>query len=397
MRDRRILYATAFLRATGTGLIGVLFGIYLNRLRFDPGEAGAVIGAGLCGAAVAALLATVLADAHGRRRLLIEVAVLSAIGSALAASASTPLVMGIAAFLGMLNGMGRDRGAGLIIEQAILPATATDRERTSVIAWYNVIQDAGHALGALLAGFPSLLEQTALMPGEPAYRATLGGYAVLMLLTAAMYPALSRRVEAAVNGKRPSLSVESRTRVTRISALFGFDAFAGGFVATSLLSYFFLERFGASGWAVSTLFFGARVMNAVSHLGAAWLARRIGLVKTMVFTHTPSSLLLVTVAFAPSFPVAAVLFLVREGLVEMDVPTRQSYVLAIVRPEERVLASGITNLVRLLGWAVAPFFAGLFMQEVALVTPLIIGSAMKIAYDVMLYTAFRRVKPPEEL
>jgi len=156
------------------------------------------------------------------------------------------------------------------------------------------------------------------------------------------------------------------------------------------------EQFGASETTIAALFFGARLMNAASHLAAAWLARRIGLVNTMVFTHIPSSVLLVTVAFAPSLPVAAVLFLLREGLVEMDVPTRQSYVLAVVRPEERTLASGITNLVRLAAWAVAPAFAGLLMTQGRLYLPLVVGAAMKITYDILLWRAFRSIRPPEE-
>jgi len=148
--------------------------------------------------------------------------------------------------------------------------------------------------------------------------------------------------------------------------------------------------------AIGVLFFGARVLNAFSHLGAAWLARRIGLVNTMVFTHIPSSLLLCTVPFAPSFGVAAVLFLIREGLVEMDVPTRQSYVMAVVRPEERTFASGVTNLVRTASWAVMPSLAGLFMQSLTLATPLFVGAGMKITYDVLLWLSFRRIRPPEE-
>jgi predicted MFS family arabinose efflux permease len=145
------------------------------------------------------------------------------------------------------------------------------------------------------------------------------------------------------------------------------------------------------------LFFGARVVNAGSHLAAAWLAKRIGLVNTMVFTHIPSSLLLATVPFAPSFGVVAGLFLLREGLVEMDVPTRQSYVMAMVQPEERTVASGVTNLVRLGGWAAASSFAGVLMGSLSLATPLFVGAGMKIAYDVLLFAAFRRHRPPEEI
>jgi len=189
---------------------------------------------------------------------------------------------------------------------------------------------------------------------------------------------------------------ESRRIVAKISALFALDGLGGGFLTSALLTYFFFERFGVGGGTISLLFFGARVLNAFSHLGAAWLAARIGLVNTMVFTHIPSSLLLVTVAFAPNFAVAAILFLLREGLVEMDVPTRQSYVLAVVRPEERTAATGVTSLVRLAAWAVAPLLAGFFMQSVSLALPLVIGAAMKISYDILLYFSFRSVKPPEE-
>jgi MFS family permease len=184
--------------------------------------------------------------------------------------------------------------------------------------------------------------------------------------------------------------------LTKISALFAIDSLAGGFLTTAMLAYFFFERFGVSESLIGGLFFGARLMNALSHLGAAWLAKRIGLVNTMVFTHVPSSLLLVTVAFAPTFPVAAVLFLLREGLVEMDVPTRQSYVLAVVAPEERTFASGVTNLVRLASWAVAPAFAGVLMRGDSMFLPLVIGAAMKITYDILLFRAFRAVRPPEE-
>ena len=171
---------------------------------------------------------------------------------------------------------------------------------------------------------------------------------------------------------------------------------AGGFLTTALLSFFFYERFGVDLAAIGVLFFIARVANAFSHLGAAWLAKRIGLVNTMVFTHIPSSVLLLTVPFMPNFTTAAILFLLRESLVEMDVPTRQSYVMAVVRPEERTFASGVTHLVRLAGWAFAPAFAGMLMSGTSLAVPLYIGASMKIFYDLVLWRAFRSVRPPEE-
>jgi len=265
-----------------------------------------------------------------------------------------------------------------------------------VIAWYNVLQDAGHAIGSLMAGLPVAIRAASRMGEFDSLRVCLGLYALLALVTLGLVLALSPSVERAPGVARVVVSPETRKILTRIGALFAVDSLAGGFLTTALLSYFFFHRFHVSEAVVGMLFFGARLANALSHLGAAWLARRIGLVNTMVFTHIPSSLLLATVAFAPSFGVAALLFLLREGLVEMDVPTRQSYVMAVVRPEERTFASGVTHLVRMGAWAVAPSFAGWLMQGVSMALPLIAGAGMKIAYDVMLYAAFRRVKPPEE-
>jgi MFS family permease len=393
-RDRYLLFTTAFVRALATGFIAVLLGVYLPRLGFAPAEIGVVVGSGLAGAAVATFAAAFGADRIGRRRFLLGVALLTVAGGAALALASDPLLAALAAFAGMVNGMGRDRGASAVLEQAMLPATVTDAERTRAFAWYNVLQDTGHALGALLAGATAALQRVG--GGElAAMQLGVFGYAALLLLTVFCYAALSARVEA---GAPPGRRVSQPTRrvLWRISSLFAVDALAGGFLTTTLLAYFFHERFGAGAGTVGWLFFLARVANAGSHLAAARLARRFGLVNTMVFTHIPSSLLLVTVAFAPNFPVAAALFLLREALVEMDVPTRQSYVVAVVKPEERVVAAGVTQLVRIGGWALAPFFAGLLMRGDSLAIPLFIGAGMKIAYDLLLYVAFRHVKPPEE-
>jgi MFS family permease len=361
-----------------------------------------VIGAGLVGAALAALLATVGADRFGRRRTLLLLTATASAGCVAAAFASSFAAVAAASFAGMLNGMGRDRGAALVVEQAMLPATVTDATRTRAFAWYNVAQDLGHALGSLLAGLPTLLVAWGLASGLDAHRATMLVAAALTLAPLPLYLGLGESVEvppeAAEEARsKPRLSPASRRLLVRISALFAVDSLAGGLLVTSLLSYFFFERFGVTEATIGALFFAARLLNALSHLGAAWLARRIGLVNTMVFTHIPSSLLLVTVAYAPTFPVAAALFLLREGLVEMDVPTRQSYVMAVVRPEEATVASGVTSLVRMAAWSVGPSVAGFFMQSASLMTPLVVGAAMKVAYDLLLWRAFRKVQPPEEI
>lgn len=375
---------------------GVLLGFHLAALRFDPAQIGTVVGAGLAGVAAGGVLATVAGDRIGRRRLLGALSLLGAGGVAALAVGSSPLALGCAAFIGMVNGMGRDRGASVILDQAILPSTATDAERTFVLAWYNVAQDAGHAIGSLLAAAPLAVRAVSALDDVASLRVALSGPVVLLLAAACCYLRLPPAAEVAAATAPVRVSRDSRAILTRISALFALDAVGGGFLSSALLSYFFFARFGASEAAVGALFFGARVLNAASHWAAAWLARRFGLVNTMVFTHVPSSLLLVTVAAAPSFPVAAALFLLREGLVEMDVPTRQSYVLAVVRPEERTTAAGVTSLVRLAGWAAAPFVAGALMQGTSLAAPLVVGAALKIAYDVLLYVSFRGLPPPEE-
>ncbi|MBI3391904.1 MAG: MFS transporter [Nitrospirae bacterium] len=398
LRDRRLVLAAAFLRALATGLMGVLLGLYLARHGFDAVAIGLVIGSGLSGAATATLIVTFFGDRLGRRFTLVALALLAALGGvALLVTEHLTAVCAVA-FLGMVNGAGRDRAAAVAIDQAILPATMGHAGRTRVFAWYNVLQDAGHAVGGLAAALPVVIARLAGITELTGYGWTLGLYAALCLAAGALYLALSPAIEARPNheGFMPPLAPESRRVIAHISALFAVDSIAGGFLGTALLSYFFFERFGAAEGAIAALFFAARVANGISHLGAAWLAARIGLVNTMVFTHIPSSLMLIAVALAPEFWIAAALFLVRELLVEMDVPTRQSYVMAVVRPEERTFASGVTSLVRLGGWAAAPFFAGFLMQGVALATPLFLGAGMKIAYDILLYQEFRHLKPPEE-
>ncbi len=395
MNDRRLIYAAACLRALATGMAGVLLGLTLARQGFSAAAIGAVLSAGLAGATLALAIVTWAGDRLGRRRCLVALSHAGAAGGIGAAWVSEPWAMAAAAFVGILNGMGRDRGAALVLEQAILPATADDAGRTGVFARYNLLTDIGHAFGALLAAAPALLAALGMDETE-AHRAMFLLYAALLAAGAPLALALSPAAETGATGARRPVSPQSKKIIWKISGLFAIDSIAGGFLGSALLSYFFFERFAVSAALIGGLFFAARVLNALSHLGAAWLAERIGLVNTMVFTHIPSSLLLASVAFAPNFGVAAILFLLREGLVEMDVPTRQSYVMAVVAPEERTWASGVTHLVRLGGWAVAPAFAGWLMQAASLAAPLFIGAGMKIAYDMLLWRAFRRLKPPEE-
>jgi MFS family permease len=394
--DRTRLYAGAFLRALATGMAGVLLGLYVARLGLSATWLGLILSAGLGGATLSVAVATWWGDRIGRRRALLWLTALSAGGGVLLALGNEGWLIVAAALLGMLNGMGRDRGAALVLEQAILPATTNDAGRTAAFARYNLLMDIGHGLGALAAALPEFLVFATGMAELTAYRAAFLVYAALLAAGLPLYAGLSAAAEVPARVERLVMSPQSRKVLLRISLLFAIDSIAGGFLGAALVSWYFFESFGASAALIGMLFFGARLMNALSHLGAAWLAVRIGLVNTMVFTHIPSSLLLLTIPLAPNFAVAAILFLLREGLVEMDVPTRQSYVMAMVKPEERTFASGVTHLVRLGGWAVAPAFAGWLMSAVALGAPLVIGAVMKIGYDLALWASFRKLKPPEE-
>jgi MFS family permease len=399
-RDALLIYAAGFLRSATVSLVGVTLAIHLAEAGYSTTQIGLLIGVGLAGSSVATLIVSLRGDAWGRRRVLVALALLSAVGYlALAvfsdASALVPL-----AFVGMLNGMGRDRGAASALDQAILPETVPDSRRTWALAWYNVTLDAGHAVGALAATAPTVLMRVTDLNSQGAHELTFLVCAGAMLTSIVPYLALTPRIEISTTGTsslaRPPIDPRSKRVITRLALLFGLDSIGGGFLNTALIAYWFFLQYGTSEADLAVLFFAARVLNAVSHVGAAWLARRVGLVNTMVWTHLPSSLFLIAAPAAPTAAIASALFLAREALVEMDVPTRQSYVMAVVKPTERTFASGVTNVTRNVAWAVGPSFAGVVMQYVALAGPLVIGGVLKIGYDLLLYKAFRRVRPPEE-
>ena len=396
-RDVFLIWAAAFLRAAAAGCVGVLLGILLGNRGYTTALIGAVVGLGIAGGAVVTGVVMRYADRVGRRRTLVVLSLVSAAGLAgivLAPSASLLLLV---AFAGMVNGMGRDRGPAGTLEQAMLPATTSADGRTWVLARYNVVLDAGHAIGAALAAVPALLQSNGWLR-QDAHRTVFFGCAIAVAVPAIAYYFCTPIVEMDEMPATGAIRTDPvvRTRIVRIAALFGIDSIGGGFLSSALVAYWFLHRYGMSESAVAALFFGARVLNALSHVGAAWLAKRFGLLNTMVFTHLPSSLFLLAAPLSPSAPLAAALFLAREGLVEMDVPTRQSYVMAVVPPNDRTFASGLTNLTRTGGWAAGAAIGGTAMQQITLAAPLVIGGVLKIIYDIVLYRSFRHVRPPEE-
>jgi MFS family permease len=398
-RDLALINAAGFLRSLGVGMTGVVLGIYLYRTGLSSFTIGLVIGVGLAGSAVATAVVSFAADRLGRRSSLLVLSLLGSIGGvALAILPSLPVLLGMA-FVGMLNGTGTDRSASHALDQAVIPGLVPDTRRTWSLALYNVLLDGGGSLGALAAGLPIVLEHRLGYSPLGAYKIMFLGYAAVYLLIGASYFFLSRAIEVAVPASAKfasGISPQAKKTVAGLTALFSLDAFGGGFLTDALVAYWFFRRFGVPEHDLGLVFFAVHVLNAVSHLGAAWLARRIGLVNTMVFTHLPSSLFLMAVPFAPSFQWAVALFLCREALVEMDVPTRQSYVAALVGRNERTFASGVTNLARNVFWAVGSSAAGFLMQSLTFSAPLLVGGGAKVTYDVLLYGAFRKLKPPEE-
>jgi MFS family permease len=398
-RDAGLISAAAMLRASAVAFVGVTLAGALTSRGYSVGRIGLLVGVGLTGASVMTAIVGAVADRVGRRRTLIAVTFLSALGylGLALVDAFAPLLAIF--FFGMVNGMGRDRGPAGSLEQAMLPETTDAAGRTWVIAYYNLGLDAAHALGALGAAIPGILAANLAIASTSAHRTAFILCGVVVLVSSVAYAALSNRVEvqARPTGGAPvTHDPETRATVRRIALLFGIDSIGGGFLSSTLVSYWFLQRYGMSESQLAVLFFTARVLNALSHLAAAWVARRIGLLNTMVFTHLPSSLLLMMAPMSPSAWLATLLFLAREALVEMDVPTRQSYVMAVVPPQSRTYASAVTNLTRTIGWAVSPAFAGFVMQHLLLGGPLLIGGVLKIGYDIALYRSFRKVKPPEE-
>ncbi len=400
--DLRAIFAAAFLRSVGVGLTGVLLGVYLSRSGFSATFIGEVIAAGLAGAAVGAVVVSFAADLLGRRNTLVALSLFGACGGVGFALSGHRAFILLFAFLGMLNGFGTDRGPIFSLEQAIMPQLTTAERRTWTLSWYSLFMDAAHAFGALGGALPPLVQSRLHVSLGLSYQFTFGLYAAMNLMAAFFYLSLSPQVEAAPGADRKvalavAISPQTKKVVTKLAALSGLDSLGGGFMSDALLAYWFFRRFGVPESSLGPLFFAGHLLNSASYPAAAWLARRIGLLNTMVFTHIPSSLFLMAVPFAPTFGLAVVFFFLREVLVEMDVPTRQSYVVGVVQPEERTFSSGVTNMTRSIARSVSPSFAGYLMQHLALSSPLFIGGAIKIVYDLSLYVAFRGLKPPEEL
>ncbi|HTH64066.1 MAG TPA: MFS transporter [Gemmatimonadales bacterium] len=394
------LFLTRGVRLFAYGALSVILVVYLTSLGLSAAQVGTLLTLTLAGDTAVSLWLTTRADRLGRRRMLVVGAILMAAAGLAFAATRNFLLLTIAGTIGVISPSGNEVGPFLPIEQAALSQVVPATERTRVFAWYTLAGSFATALGSLAGGVLSHGLQRADFTAPASYRIIVLGYAALGVLLAAVFSRLSSVVEVATpaSAERTASGLgRSRAIVLKLSGLFGLDAFAGGFVVQSFAAYWFYLRFGVNPAALGTIFFGANVFAGISALLASRLAARFGLVRTMVFTHLPSNVLLILVPLMPNLPLAVLVLLLRFSISQMDVPTRQSYVMAVVRPDERSAAAGVTGVARTTGAALAPVFAGWMLARPEWTSvPFILAGVLKIVYDILLYRAFVGVRPMEE-
>ncbi len=394
MHPTAYLFGARALRDFGDGFVAVLLPAYLIELGASPVEVGAVATASLLGSALMTVAVGMLGARHDRRILLVAGAgLMAATGAAFAAAQAFAPIL-IIAFVGTINPSAGSVSLFVPLEHAALAREVGDADRTRMFARYSLVGALAAAVGAFAAGVPELMAELGL-DRLGALRLMFLVYAALGVAGGMLYARMPKRPPVRGRVATPALG-PSRPIVLRLAALFSLDAFAGGFVVQSLLVLWLFERFGMSLTAAGAFLFASGVLSAFSFPVAAWLARRIGLVNTMVFTHIPSSLALMLAALAPTLPLALALLLVRAALSQMDVPTRSSYVMAVVTEPERPAAASFTSVPRSLAAAASPALAGALFAAGHHALPLLICGGLKIAYDLLLLLQFRHVKPPEE-
>ncbi|RPI25192.1 MAG: MFS transporter [Acidobacteria bacterium] len=398
--DARLIVAAKTVRTLGYGLLSVALGSYLEETGVPPGMAGLILTTALLGSAALTLLMASRADRFGRKRTLELSTLLMVVSGLVFAAAPGPWGLLAAALTGTVSATSGEVGPFETVEQAMLPQIASDRDRNRLFGWYHTLGAIAVATGALAAALPGWAEHTLQTSPLAGYRLVFVLYAVLGLISLVLISRLSEKVEPVQSSQiRPARGFrlhKSRSIVMRLTALFAVDALGGGFVVQSFLVYWFSLRFGLTSVELGPLFFAVNVLKAVSYPLAVWLANRIGLINTMVFTHLPSNLLLIGIALAPGLRLAIVLLLARHLLAQMDVPARSSYVVAMVDADERTAAAGITSVVRPMAQSISPVIAGLVLQWSGFGLPFFLAGGLKIIYDLSLYASFRSHRAPEE-
>jgi MFS family permease len=405
-RDFTLLFAARMVRLFAYGFLAVVLVLYLRALGYSEARVGVLLAFTLLGDAAISLTLSTRADRLGRQRMLLLGAGLMVFGGAGMAAFESFWLLLAAAIIGVLSPSGNELGPFLAIEQACLAEVIRDEDRTRVFAWSHVLGFTANALGALAGGWIAKgLQQRGWSPVE-SYRALLWLYAATGAGLAVIFSLLGRRIEtpcADLVGGRGLIPPswhglhESKGRVAKLSALFTLDAFGGGFIVQSFVAYWFHRKFGVDLATLGGIFFGTTLLSGLSALAAVPLAKRFGLLNTMVFTHLPSNVLLMLVPFMPTLWSAVGVLLARHLISQMDVPTRQSYVNAIVPAAERSAANGITTTIRQIGTALGPLAAGPLMGIPALAGwCFVISGGLKSAYDLIIWRAFNHIKPPEE-
>jgi MFS family permease len=402
-RDGRALFGLRTLRMFAYGFLAVVLVLYLDAVGLDPLAIGLVLTLTLIGDTLISLWLTTNADRLGRRRVLIAGAILMLLaGIVFAATSWVPLLI-LAGAIGVISPTGNEVGPFLAVEQAGLSQIVADRRRTATFAWYNLAGYVATATGALTAGLVSQWLLTVGRSPADAYRAIVVGYALIGILMAIGAWRLGTAIEAPpavqpTDGIRRRFGLgRSKRVVLKLSVLFSLDAFGGGFIPQSLMAYWFVVQFETEPAVLGAIFFAANLLSAVSSLSAARIAARFGLINTMVFTHIPSNMLLFLVPLMPTLQLAVAVLLLRFTLSQMDVPTRQSYVMAVVDPDERSAAAGVTGIARTTGAAISPSFSSVLMASTGYAAlPFYLAGGLKIVYDLLMYREFRNVRPPEE-
>jgi len=392
--DGKLILVEKAVRTIPYGFLGVLFAVYLSQLGFSSLLIGVVLTATVFSSALYTFSVSFVADRIGRRRTLVFFALMDFIAGSFLFISTTWWAPVLAGIVGNMTVGAGEVGPFLSLEQAVIPRTCDSQHRTLAFSWYNLVGYASSSVGALIAGLPQYFGS-----GPSAYRPLFAAYLVSGLVGSVLYSKLSKGIEiqrTTTPVKRAILSEKSKPIVQKLSALFAIDAFGGGFIGTSILSYYFYERFALQLTSLGLIFSATQIVTAMSFLAAERIARRIGLLRTMVFSHIPSNVFLTAVPFAPSAFGAIFLLLCRQSLSQMDVPTRQSYVMAVVDEDDRTPAAGFTNVTRSVAQSVSPLVAGYAIATLWIGSIFVAAGTLKLAYDVLIYRSFRRIKPPEE-
>ncbi len=400
--DIRLLFATRIVRMFSYGLLAVILALYLSEAGLSDSEIGVLLTLTLIGDTLISLWITTRADRIGRKRMLVIGAALMIFAGILFAATRNFYLLLLAATIGVISPSGNEVGPFLAIEQSALAHTLPAEKRTQVFAWYQLAGSLATAFGSLAGGGLAEILQSGGIAPLSSYRAIILIYAAMGLALGVLFNFVSPQVEVPENGNGGAkvnllgLGKSSKT-ILRLAALFSVDAFAGGFVVQSIVAYWFHVRYGVNPATLGAIFFGANIFAGISALSAAWIAKKIGLLNTMVFTHVPSNILLILVPLMPNLPLAITMLLLRFSISQMDVPTRQSYTLAVVSPGERSSAAGVTGIARTLGASLAPIFAAPLIGMTAFSGfPFIISGILKLVYDFSLFHSFKTIKPPEE-